>query len=190
MGCYSFAARDFHSLLLTGLRRRTVGSKYCARAKSFSFRALCGAQDHVASRRKTPRSVTDPKTLVELDAILLDRGANRLERPRDGPAISDLLYSSRFCNSTSLSQTPSDCDEALELELLCGGHGPVAVRVTWTCGVYATLLPAPHKASGSSTNSFAIHMVPEAIRSTYVDMLKNHDVFNMLPSIDSSGRYC
>ncbi len=28
------------------------------------------------------------------------------------------------------------------------------------------------RASGSSTNSFAIHMVPEAIRSTYVDMFK------------------
>ena len=31
-------------------------------------------------------------------------------------------------------------------------------------------------------------MVPEAIRSTYVDMLKNLDVFNMLPSIESAGR--
>ena len=31
-------------------------------------------------------------------------------------------------------------------------------------------------------------MVPEAIRSTYVDMFKNRDVFNMFPSIDSAGR--
>jgi len=27
MGCYSFTVRDFHSLLLTGLRRRTVWQK-------------------------------------------------------------------------------------------------------------------------------------------------------------------
>jgi len=27
MGCYSFTVRDFHSLLLTGLRRRTFGRK-------------------------------------------------------------------------------------------------------------------------------------------------------------------
>ena len=44
------------------------------------------------------------------------------------------------------------------------------------------------RASGSSTNSFAIHMVPEAIRSSYVDMRKNLDVFNMFPSIESAGR--
>ncbi len=31
-------------------------------------------------------------------------------------------------------------------------------------------------------------MVPAAIRSTYVDMLKNLDVFNMFPSIESAGR--
>ena len=31
-------------------------------------------------------------------------------------------------------------------------------------------------------------MVPAAIRSTYVDMIKNLDVFNMLPSIESAGR--
>ena len=45
-------------------------------------------------------------------------------------------------------------------------------------------------ASGSSTDRFAvhIHVVPVAIRSTYVDMLKNLDVFNMLPSIESAGR--
>ena len=30
MGRYSFTVRDFHSLLLTGLRRRTVRSKYSA----------------------------------------------------------------------------------------------------------------------------------------------------------------
>jgi len=44
------------------------------------------------------------------------------------------------------------------------------------------------RASGSSTNSFAIHVVPEAIRSIDVDMWKNLDVFNMFPSIDSAGR--
>ncbi len=31
-------------------------------------------------------------------------------------------------------------------------------------------------------------MVPEAIRSTYVDMRENLDVFNMFPSIGSVGR--
>ena len=31
-------------------------------------------------------------------------------------------------------------------------------------------------------------MVPEAIRSTYVDMLENLDVFNMFPSIESADR--
>ena len=31
-------------------------------------------------------------------------------------------------------------------------------------------------------------MVPEAIRSSYGDMPKNLDVFNMFPSIESAGR--
>jgi len=31
-------------------------------------------------------------------------------------------------------------------------------------------------------------MVPEAIRSSYGDMLTNHDVFDMFPSIESVGR--
>ena len=31
-------------------------------------------------------------------------------------------------------------------------------------------------------------MVPEAIRTTYVDMCKNLDVFDMFPSIESAGR--
>ena len=31
-------------------------------------------------------------------------------------------------------------------------------------------------------------MVPVAIRSSYVDMHKNLDVFNMFPSIESAGR--
>ncbi len=44
------------------------------------------------------------------------------------------------------------------------------------------------RASGSSTNSFAIHMVPEAIQSSDVDMLMNLNVFGMFPSIESIGR--
>ena len=30
-------------------------------------------------------------------------------------------------------------------------------------------------------------MVPEAIQSSYVDMLRNLDVFHMFPSIESAG---
>ena len=37
MGCYSFTVRDLHSLLLTGLRRRTVGAKYCAPCQGGDF---------------------------------------------------------------------------------------------------------------------------------------------------------
>ncbi len=44
-------------------------------------------------------------------------------------------------------------------------------------------------ASGSSDRQIRHpRMVPEAIRSTYVDMLKNLDVFNMFPSIESADR--
>ena len=43
-------------------------------------------------------------------------------------------------------------------------------------------------ASGSSTNSFAIQVVPEAIQSSGVDMRVNLDVFDMFPSIESAGR--
>ena len=44
------------------------------------------------------------------------------------------------------------------------------------------------RASGSSTNSFAIQVVPEAIQASDVDMLMNLDVFDMFPSIESAGR--
>ncbi len=40
MGCYSFTVRDLHSLLLTGLRRRTVGSKHCALCKGGDFQCV------------------------------------------------------------------------------------------------------------------------------------------------------
>ncbi len=44
-------------------------------------------------------------------------------------------------------------------------------------------------ASGSSTDRFAIRKtVPEAIQSSYGDMLRNLDVFRMFPSIESAGR--
>jgi len=44
-------------------------------------------------------------------------------------------------------------------------------------------------ASGSSDRQIRHpRMVPEAIRSTYVDMLENLDVFNMFPSIESADR--
>jgi hypothetical protein len=42
--------------------------------------------------------------------------------------------------------------------------------------------PVPRPTGSPST------MVPEAIRSSYGDMQKNLDVFNMFPSIDSAGR--
>ena len=38
------------------------------------------------------------------------------------------------------------------------------------------------------TNSFTIHKVPEAIRSSDVDMRMNLDVFGMFPSVDSVDR--
>ncbi len=38
------------------------------------------------------------------------------------------------------------------------------------------------------TNSFAVLRVPEAIRSSDVDMLMNLDVFDMFPSIESVDR--
>ncbi len=44
-------------------------------------------------------------------------------------------------------------------------------------------------ASGSSDRQICHpRMVPEAIRSTYVDMLENLDVLDMFPSIASAGR--
>ena len=44
------------------------------------------------------------------------------------------------------------------------------------------------RASGSSTNSFAIQVDPEAIQPSDVDMRVNLDVFDMFPSIESVGR--
>ena len=52
-----------------------------------------------------------------------------------------------------------------------GSHRPVRART---------------RAYGSSADGFAING-PAAIRSSYVDMIGNLDVFRMFPSIESAG---
>ena len=54
-----------------------------------------------------------------------------------------------------------------------GSHGPGRAHIS---------------ASGSSADSRHPQVAPEAIRSSDMDMLKNLDVFNMFPSIESADR--
>ncbi len=77
---------------------------------------------------------------------IIDRRGRKMSRERNRPlAVSAIRCATRF-GPGGPGSLPSQ-----------GSHRPGRARI---------------RASGSSTNSFAIQMVPEAIRSTYVDMFK------------------
>ncbi len=98
MGCYSFTVRDFHSLLLTGLRRRTFGRKDRSR-----YRMLPNDRGD-RDRGKLADKVGAARTLdssVETQIAFVRRGTSPLDETDVGAAVASTDVS---CGKVELAE--------------------------------------------------------------------------------------